>query len=107
MTGESDKFEVYKDKRGEFRWRRKAPNGQIVGAGVEGYASRQEAEQEARRGDHASDKWEFYKDKRGEFRWRRKAANGRIVGASIEGSNTLDEAQKNAERQGFSGGKAH
>jgi len=29
MAGESDKFEVYKDKRGEFRWRRKAANGQI------------------------------------------------------------------------------
>ncbi len=32
MAGEDDKWEVYKDKRGEFRWRRRSPNGNIVGA---------------------------------------------------------------------------
>ena len=33
------KFEVYKDKKGEFRFRLKASNGQTIATG-EGYASK-------------------------------------------------------------------
>lgn len=33
------KFEIYKDKRGEFRWRLRADNNQVIAAG-EGYASK-------------------------------------------------------------------
>ena len=33
------KFEVYKDKRGEFRFRLKAANGQVIATG-EGYSSK-------------------------------------------------------------------
>jgi uncharacterized protein YegP (UPF0339 family) len=32
-----DRWEFYLDKKGEFRWRRIAPNGNIVGASTEGY----------------------------------------------------------------------
>ena len=32
-----DKWEFYKDKADEWRWRRTAPNGEIVGASTEGY----------------------------------------------------------------------
>ena len=35
-----DKWEFYKDKAGEWRWRRTAPNGEIVGASSEGYHNR-------------------------------------------------------------------
>jgi len=28
----ADKFDFYKDKKGEHRWRRVAPNGEVVGA---------------------------------------------------------------------------
>ena len=35
------KFEVYKDTKGEFRWRLKADNGEVVADGNEGYASKQ------------------------------------------------------------------
>ena len=35
-----DKWEIYKDKRGEFRWRRKAVNGNIIGASSEGYTKK-------------------------------------------------------------------
>lgn len=38
MAG-NPKFEVYKDKKGEFRFRLKAANGQVVATG-EGYASK-------------------------------------------------------------------
>jgi uncharacterized protein YegP (UPF0339 family) len=43
MAGENDKSEVYQDKRGEHRWRRKAVNGNIIGAASEGYKSKGDA----------------------------------------------------------------
>ena len=49
MAGENDKFEVYQDKKGEYRWRRKASNGQIVGAASEGYKSKKDCEANAAR----------------------------------------------------------
>ena len=33
------KFEVYKDKKGEYRWSLKATNGQVIATGGEGYSS--------------------------------------------------------------------
>ncbi len=33
-------FEVYKDAKGEFRWRLKASNGQIVATGGQGYSAK-------------------------------------------------------------------
>jgi uncharacterized protein YegP (UPF0339 family) len=34
-------FEIYKDKRGEWRWRLRASNGQLVAISEEGFASKQ------------------------------------------------------------------
>lgn len=34
------KFEVYKDGKGEWRWRLKATNGQTIATGGEGYSSK-------------------------------------------------------------------
>lgn len=33
-------FEIYKDGKGEFRWRLKATNGQTIATGGEGYSSK-------------------------------------------------------------------
>jgi len=101
MAGDKDKFEVYQDKRGEWRWRRKASNGQIVGASSEGYKSKADAEANMNRGPNAKDKWEFYTDKRGEHRWRRKAVNCSVIGASSEGYKSKADAEANAARQGY------
>lgn len=101
MAGENDTFEVYKDKRGEFRWRRKASNGQIVGASSEGYKKKSDCEANMNRGPNKTDKWEFYKDKRGEHRWRRMASNGQVIGASTEGYTKKADAVANAARQGY------
>ena len=49
MAGEKDAFDVYQDKRGEWRWRRRASNGKIVGAASEGYKARTDAEANAAR----------------------------------------------------------
>jgi uncharacterized protein YegP (UPF0339 family) len=36
--------EVYKDKKGEFRWRIVSHTGEIIGASCEGYSSKQSCE---------------------------------------------------------------
>lgn len=47
--GNNDRWEFYKDSAGKWRWRRIAPNGEIVGASTQGYSSRQACEENARR----------------------------------------------------------
>jgi len=37
----NDKWTIYQDTKGEWRWTRTASNGEIVGASTEGYTSRQ------------------------------------------------------------------
>ena len=37
-------FEVYKDNRGEFRWRLKAANAQVIATGEEGYKEKKSCE---------------------------------------------------------------
>jgi uncharacterized protein YegP (UPF0339 family) len=36
--------EIYKDKKGEFRWRIVSHTGEIIGASCEGYSSKQSCE---------------------------------------------------------------
>ena len=38
------KFELYKDGRGEFRWRLKSGNGQTIANGGEGYTTKAAAQ---------------------------------------------------------------
>jgi len=111
MAGDTDKWEFYKDKKGEHRWRRKAPNGNLVGAATEGYSSKALAQANAERHGYngnpkklgADDKWEFYKDKAGQHRWRRTATNKEIVGSSSEGYSGSAPCRENAKRNGFAG----
>jgi uncharacterized protein YegP (UPF0339 family) len=44
-----DKTEVYQDKAGEWRWRRKARNGEIIADSNEGYDSKWNAQRAASR----------------------------------------------------------
>ena len=44
-----DRWNFYKDKKGQWRWRRIAPNGKIVGASSEGYSSKSNCESNAHR----------------------------------------------------------
>lgn len=48
-TTTTDTWEFYKDKASEWRWRRTAGNGRIVGASSEGYINRSDCEANARR----------------------------------------------------------
>jgi len=96
------KLEIYQDKSKQWRWRRKASNGKIIGASSESYKARKDCEANANRTD-VRDKWEFYKDKRGQHRWRRKAFNGSIVGAASEGFKGKAHCQANAKLNGWKG----
>ncbi|HPS31445.1 MAG TPA: DUF1508 domain-containing protein [bacterium] len=44
-----DKWDFYKDNAGEWRWRRIASNGKIVGASSQGYVNRTDCVENARR----------------------------------------------------------
>lgn len=45
----NDKWEIYQDRKKEWRWTRTASNGRIVGASTEGYSSRQNCVENAKR----------------------------------------------------------
>ena len=42
MAEANDKWEFYKDPSEEWRWRRTASNGRIVGASTQGYKNKQD-----------------------------------------------------------------
>ena len=44
-----DKWDIYQDGQNEWRWRRTASNGRIVGASSQGYKNRQDCVENARR----------------------------------------------------------
>ncbi len=54
-SGENDKWEFYTDVRGEYRWRRTASNGRIVGAATEGYSSHAACEENAVRNGYVKE----------------------------------------------------
>jgi uncharacterized protein YegP (UPF0339 family) len=45
----NDEWEFYKDAEEHWRWRRTAPNGNIVGASTEGYTNKADCLGNARR----------------------------------------------------------
>jgi uncharacterized protein YegP (UPF0339 family) len=42
MAKQNDKWEFYKDSSEEWRWRRTASNGRIVGASTQGYKNKRD-----------------------------------------------------------------
>lgn len=44
MSAKSSVFEIYKDKKGEYRWRLKASNGKIVADSAESYKRKRDCE---------------------------------------------------------------
>lgn len=101
MLQKQGSSEVYKDKRGKYRWRRTGPDGAVLGRSSEGYTKRSDAEANMNRGANAGDSWEFYTDRRGEHRWRRRARNGSLIGASPVGYGTRRDAEANAAVNGW------
>ena len=81
------KFEVFKDKKGEFRWRLKANNHKVIADSGEGYKQKASCKHGIDLVKQLAKKAEFdlFKDKRSEFRWRLKAENKQIIADSGEG----------------------
>jgi len=106
-------FELFEDAGGEWRWRLRHDNGNIVGDSGEGYASKSNAKRAlARVREHvaAADylrvdptAFEVFRDAGGEWRWRLIHENGNVLADSGEGYSSrskarqgLDSVQSNA-----------
>lgn len=49
-----DKWEFYLDAKGDWRWRRTAPNGRIVGASSQGYSNKRDCIANAKRNGYTN-----------------------------------------------------
>jgi uncharacterized protein YegP (UPF0339 family) len=78
------KFELYKDKAGEFRFRLKAGNGQVILAS-EGYKTRASALkgiESVRKNSQTDARFERAETSGGKPRFNLKATNGQVIGTS-------------------------
>lgn len=98
------KFEIYKDKKGEVRFRLKAANGQIILAS-EGYKRKSSAAngiESVRRNAQDPERFERKDTKGGKFMFNLRARNGQIVGTSEiydsakSRDNGIDSVARNA-----------
>ena len=84
------KFELYKDKAGEFRFRLKAGNGEIILAS-EGYKARASAENgiaSVKRNASNEARYECKETKSGGHMFNLKATNGQVIGTSESYTST-------------------
>ncbi|NLV04875.1 DUF1508 domain-containing protein [Haloarcula rubripromontorii] len=103
-------FELFEDSAGEFRWRLRHDNGNIIADSGEGYASKSNVRRalESVRAyvpgaaylkiDPVA--YEVYADAAGEFRWRLLHRNGNILADSGEGYSSRSNARRAARRVG-------
>ena len=84
------KFEIYKDKKGEFRFNLKAANGQTI-LSSQGYSSIGTCEngiESVRTNSQDDNKYERLTAKNGSPYFNLKAANGQVIGNSEMYSGT-------------------
>jgi len=103
-------FELFEDSAGEFRWRLRHDNGNIIADSGEGYASKSNVRRalESVRAyvpgaaylkiDPVA--YEVYADAAGQFRWRLLHRNGNILADSGEGYSSRSNARRAARRVG-------
>ena len=98
------KFEIYKDKRGEFRFRLKASNGQIILAS-EGYKAKPGCTngiESVRKNSADDNRFERKETKSGQHMFNLKSSNGQVIGTSEQYTTTaacnngIASVQKNA-----------
>lgn len=78
------KFEIYKDKAGEFRFRLKASNGQNI-LGSEGYARKPSCTngiESVRKNSQIEARFESKKSASGKWSFVLKPSNGQVIGTS-------------------------
>jgi len=78
------KFEIYTDKRGEFRFRLKASNGQAIltGEGYKAKASCTNGIESVRKNSKDDSKFDRLESKSGKPYFNLKATNGQVIGNS-------------------------
>lgn len=101
-------FEAYADNRGEWRFRLRHDNGNIIADGGEGYASKsnvtraieriRELAGPAQYLTFAPAGFEVYSDAAGEYRWRLIHRNGNIIADSGEGYTRRHDATRAVRR---------
>lgn len=95
------KFEMYKDKADEYRWRLKAGNGAVLATPGQGYKDKADAkngiEVVKRSGTDEKVKFDVYEDAKKEYRWKLKSGNGQVVAGSSEGYKAKADAEKAVE----------
>jgi len=98
------KFEIYKDKKGEFRFRLKAGNGQTILAS-EGYAAKSGCNngiESVKKNAPDDSKYERLESKSGKPYFNLKAGNSQVIGTSEMYSSTsamengIESVKKNA-----------
>ncbi len=109
-------FQVYEDSAGEYRWRLRHDNGNIIADSGEGYASKQKAKQglESVRtnaaGGHVVDQtrdetvenedsgskatFEIFQDSEEKWRWRLRHDNGNIIADCGQGYASKQKAKQ-------------
>lgn len=78
------KFECYKDKAGEFRFRLKAGNGETI-LSSEGYSSKSGCTngiESVRKNSASPERFEAKTTASGKHRFNLKASNGQVIGTS-------------------------
>ncbi|ELZ22684.1 hypothetical protein C475_16321 [Halosimplex carlsbadense 2-9-1] len=100
--------EIYEDNAGETRWRLVHANGNVIGDGSEGYASRSNAERAVDRVREyvgpADYLWfdptgfEVYRDAADEWRWRLVHRNGNVLADGGEGYSRRNDANRAVAR---------
>ncbi len=78
------KFEVYKDKAGEHRFRLKASNGEIIltGEGYKEKASCAKGIESVKKNAVIAERFAKEKTKSGKFRFNLKSGNHQVIGTS-------------------------
>jgi uncharacterized protein YegP (UPF0339 family) len=100
-------FEQYEDNAGEYRWRLRHDNGEIIGDGGEGYSSKRNLDNAVERVRHyvtpadylAVDPvaFELYTDNAHEWRWRLVHENGQTLADGGEGYSSRSKARQGIE----------
>ncbi|WP_395091308.1 YegP family protein [Vaginella massiliensis] len=97
-------FEIYIDKREEFRFRLKAKNGQIILAS-EGYTTKQSCLngiESVRKNSQDDSKFKLKETEKGKWQFNLVAGNGQVIGTSqiyeaeAGAKNGIESVKKNA-----------
>lgn len=86
------KFECYKDKAGEYRFRLKASNGQNI-LSSEGYSSKSSCTngiESVRKNAVSAERFEMKETASGKFRFNLKSSNGQVIGTSQNYASAAD-----------------